>query len=59
MPTIKTLHTGNIDISAKLDDFIKATHTKLVEIIATDIHTCITLIYPCSSYRISSLVGGS
>jgi len=52
MPTIKIFHTDNIDISAKLDDFTKVTHTKLVEIIATDIHTCRTLVYPCSSYRV-------
>ena len=52
MPTIKILYTDNIDISAKLDNFTKATHTKLVEIIATDIHTCRTLVYPCSDYRV-------
>ena len=52
MPTIKIFHTDNIDISTKLDDFTRVTHTKLVEIIATDIHTCRTLVYPCSNYRV-------
>ena len=52
MPTIKIFHTDNIDISAKLDSFTRATHTKLVEIITTDIHTCRTLVYPCSDYRV-------
>ena len=52
MPTIKIFHTDNIDISEKIDDFTKTTHAKLVEIIATDIDTCRTLIYPCSDYRV-------
>jgi len=52
MPTIKIFHTDNINISAKLDDFTKATHTKLVKIIATDIHTCRTLVYPCTSHKV-------
>jgi 5-carboxymethyl-2-hydroxymuconate isomerase len=52
MPTIKILYTDNINIKDKLDNFTKATHTKLVEIIATDIYTCRTLVYPCSDYRV-------
>ena len=52
MPTITILYTDNINIKNKLDDFIKSTHTKLVEIIDTDIHTCRTLAYPYSDYRV-------
>mgnify|MGYP006083060011 CR=1 FL=1 len=54
MPTIKIFYTDNISIKDKIDSFIKNTHTKLVEIIATDIHTCRTLIYPCSSYMVGN-----
>ena len=52
MPTIKILYTDNIDISVKLNDFTKATHAKLVKIIATDIDTCRTLVYPCPDYKV-------
>ena len=52
MPTIKIFYTDNINITNKLDDFTKATHTKLIDIIATDIDTCRTLVYPCSDYRV-------
>ncbi len=52
MPTIKIFYTANINITNKLDDFTKATHTKLIDIIVTDIDTCRNLVYSCSDYRI-------
>lgn len=55
MPTIKIHYTDNIDINDKLELFTLNTHERLVDVIATDIDTCRTLIYPCSNYR----VGGS
>lgn len=55
MPTLKIHYTDNLDINDKLELFTLNTHQMLVDIIATDIDTCRTLIYPCSSYRVGGV----
>lgn len=54
MPTIKIHYTNNINIDDKLELFTENTHQMLVDVIATDIDTCRTLVYPCSQYRVGS-----